>query len=35
MAESHRSAVTVGALSLLGVGVWYLKQDPEEPAGMK
>jgi hypothetical protein len=35
MSESRRSVVTVGALSLLGVGVWYFKEDPEERRSTK
>ncbi|XP_047083309.1 uncharacterized protein LOC124694359 [Lolium rigidum] len=35
MGELHRSVVTVGALSLFGGGILYLKDDPEEPAARK
>ncbi|KAM0885328.1 hypothetical protein ACQ4PT_030412 [Festuca glaucescens] len=35
MGESHRSVLTVGALSLLGGGILYLQDDPEEPAARK
>ncbi|XP_044948045.1 actinidain-like isoform X2 [Hordeum vulgare subsp. vulgare] len=33
--ESHGSAVTVGALSVLMGGMWYFKEDAEKPAALK